>query len=60
MIDEAVQIALEANARVGSKKLKDFTAFVDGDETVNASCEALKAKVNEYAAKFPMPGFDDH
>eukprot|EP01125_Pyxidicula_operculata_P000359 TRINITY_DN10406_c0_g1_i1.p1 TRINITY_DN10406_c0_g1~~TRINITY_DN10406_c0_g1_i1.p1 ORF type:complete len:462 (-),score=133.54 TRINITY_DN10406_c0_g1_i1:113-1477(-) len=50
-IDEAVQIALKVQEKVG-KKLADFNVEVEKNEDV----VKLKHKVEEFAQKFPIPG----
>jgi hypothetical protein len=40
--------------------VKDFKDFLDGDAETKKKLEALKADVNQFATKFPMPGFEDH
>lgn len=41
-------------------KVKDFKDFLESDAETVKKLEALKADVNEFATKFPMPGFEDH
>ena len=60
MVDEAVGIAVEANANAGGKKLKDFMAHLESDQRVAEQCAQLREKVNAFACGYPMPGFDDH
>jgi glycine hydroxymethyltransferase len=52
-LHEALQIALKVQDRSGPM-LKDFVVALEGD----AEAAALKKRVNEFAVKFPMPGFD--
>mmetsp|Transcript_12698 Transcript_12698/g.18669 ORF Transcript_12698/g.18669 Transcript_12698/m.18669 type:complete len:348 (+) Transcript_12698:375-1418(+) len=52
-LHEAVQIALKVQEKSGPK-LKDFCAKLLEAEEV----KALRQKVNDFATKFPMPGFD--
>jgi len=52
-LDEALQIALKLQEKSGPK-LKDFAKLLPESEEVNA----LRKKVNDFATKFPMPGFD--
>ena len=52
-LHEALLIALKIQEKSGPM-LKDFVAALDGDE----EAAALKKKVNEFAVRFPMPGFD--
>jgi len=57
-IDEAVAIAKEVQGK--SKKLKDFKEVLESDSDINNKCDDLRARVNEYASKYSMPGHDDH
>ena len=57
-IDEAVAIAKEVQGK--SKKLKDFKEVLESDADINKKCDDLRARVNEYASKYSMPGHDDH
>lgn len=50
---EAVQIALKIQEESGPK-LKEFCALLPTSDEV----KALRQKVNNFATKFPMPGFD--
>merc|ERR1711879_1003226 len=50
---EALNIALKVQERSGPK-LKDFVKYIESD----ADLKALKKKVEDFAIKFPMPGFD--
>jgi len=52
-LDEACQIALKIQEKSGPK-LKAFVAEMEKDEDV----KILRGKVNAFATKFPMPGFD--
>jgi glycine hydroxymethyltransferase len=51
LVDEAVQIASNIQAKVG-KKLKDFTAEMEKDE--DKDVEKLKNKVGRFAQDFPF------
>ncbi|KAK9763413.1 glycine hydroxymethyltransferase shm1 [Basidiobolus ranarum] len=53
-LHRAVQIALAAQAKAGSKLIKDFVVALEGDEEL----KNLKKEVQEFAMSFPMPGFD--
>lgn len=57
-IDEAVQIAAEAKSK--TDKLKDYKEFLEKDEGIKNKMNALKKRVEEFASKFPMPGFDEY
>jgi len=58
LIDEAVEIAREIKGK--TKKLKDFNEHLLNDPDALKKCADLKARVNEFATKFPIPGHDDH
>ena len=53
-----IQLTSEVNANCGPL-LREFKAKVNEDEEVRAKIADLKAKVSEFACKYPMPGFDD-
>eukprot|EP00566_Odontella_aurita_P012952 CAMPEP_0113537834 /NCGR_PEP_ID=MMETSP0015_2-20120614/7043_1 /TAXON_ID=2838 /ORGANISM="Odontella" /LENGTH=468 /DNA_ID=CAMNT_0000437367 /DNA_START=143 /DNA_END=1549 /DNA_ORIENTATION=- /assembly_acc=CAM_ASM_000160 len=50
---ETLKIALKLQEQSGPK-LKDFVALLEGNDEM----KELKKRVNEFAVKFPMPGFD--
>jgi glycine hydroxymethyltransferase len=52
-LHEAVQISIEIQNTSG-KMLKDFIAALPSNERVTD----LKRRVNEFAMRLPMPGFD--
>lgn len=56
-LDSAIKIAGEAKSRTGN--LKEFRAFAAQDKDITAKIKALRGRVEEFALKFPMPGFDD-
>jgi len=58
LIDEAVEIARDVKGKTA--KLKDFNEFLLNDEQTVGRTSQLKAKVNAFAAKFPIPGHEDH
>lgn len=39
--------------------LKEFRAFAVQDKDITAKIKALRGHVEEFALKFPMPGFED-
>jgi len=43
-----------------AKTLKDFKALILTDPEVRKKISQLRTKVNQFASKFPIPGFDDH
>merc|ERR1712037_780437 len=47
-------------AQFKTKTVKDYVGFLATDPEINAKCQALKNEVNEFALKYPMPGFDGH
>nr|CAD7569757.1 unnamed protein product [Timema californicum] len=55
-LDRAVKIAALAKRT----KLKDYKEVVANDSDIQLQLTALRSDVNKFAAKFPMPGFDDH
>ena len=67
-IEEGVAITLAAqkgcetmvtSAATPSAGLKIFKEFLLSDEGTKRSIEELKVKVEAFAEKFPMPGFED-
>ncbi|XP_003387864.2 PREDICTED: serine hydroxymethyltransferase, cytosolic-like isoform X1 [Amphimedon queenslandica] len=63
-IHEGVQIACEVNQKLeaaGTKPTnKVFKEFVVSDAPTIAKIEELRGRVEEFAKKFPIPGFDEH
>ena len=57
-VDKAVQIAKEAQGK--TKTLKEYTDMIATDPDINAKCSQLRGEINEFALKYPMPGFDGH
>ena len=53
LLHEVLEAALKLQEKSGPK-LKDFTALLDGDETL----KSIRERVNAFATTFPMPGFD--
>ncbi|KAB7494179.1 Serine hydroxymethyltransferase, mitochondrial [Armadillidium nasatum] len=60
MIDRACTIALEALKKTDGKKLRDFKKIVESDAEIGEKMKILQVDVNNFALKFPMPGFSDH
>ena len=54
LIDEGVQIALQAKARAG-KTVKKFKSFIETDEEVGKQIDELGVRVVDFAKKFPFP-----
>jgi glycine hydroxymethyltransferase len=52
-LHEALQIALKIQEQSGPK-LKDFVALLGSNDEI----KELRGRVNAFATKFPMPGFD--
>ncbi len=57
LIDEAVTIAAEVKSK--TQKLKDFKEFLNEDKDTIQKLADLREKVETFAIKFPMPGFDE-
>lgn len=62
-IDEGVKIAIEVNTKVvagsGKSTTKKFKEFLAKDDEAMAKINELKGRVEDFAKKFPIPGFDD-
>lgn len=58
-LDRACNIAYEVIQKAG-KKLPDFKAALESEPEFQEKVKTLQAEVNEFALKYPMPGFDDH
>lgn len=56
-IDEAVDIALDAKNQ--TKNLKEFRAYIMEEASVLQKIGVLKAKVEQFAGSYPMPGCED-
>ena len=52
-LHDVVLLCKEVTAATGAKLIKDFAAALQGDERV----AAIRARVEAFAASFPMPGF---
>jgi glycine hydroxymethyltransferase len=62
-IDEAAKIAQEVNARVTAltkPTVKAFKEHLMKDDEALAKIDDLKRRVEEFATKFPIPGFENH
>lgn len=56
-VDRAIKVALSAKAATAQGKLKEFTAHVQDASSPEAKqIAALKAEIEVFAGKFPMPG----
>lgn len=42
------------------KTVKEFKAFLETDEDVKKNMKLLRKDVEDFASKFPMPGYSDH
>lgn len=51
-LDEAAKIAIEIQAKCGSKKLKDFRPVANEHEGI----KQLRERVVQFASQFPIPG----
>ena len=58
LVDKAVMLAKEAQSK--TKTMKEYNAFINEDADITAKCDDLRAEVNDFALKYPMPGFDGH
>ena len=58
LVDKAIMIAKEAQSK--TKNMKEFNAFINENADINAKTNDLRGEVNEFALKYPMPGFDGH
>jgi len=54
-----VQLTIEIQASCTSNTLKDFKLKLEDDAAAQMKLSALQAEVQEFAHKFPMPGYDD-
>ena len=59
LLDKACNIAMDAKSKSG-KKLTDFKNVLKNDSDFKNRMQALQKEVNDFALKYPMPGFDDH
>jgi glycine hydroxymethyltransferase len=58
-IFRGIQLTVEIQSGCPTNTLKDFKAKLEEDEEVKVKLAALRADVEEFASRFPMPGFDD-
>lgn len=58
LLHKGIQLTLEAQVGSGNT-VKDFKAKVDTDAEIRKKIEVLRAEVEVFASKFPMPGHDD-
>jgi len=56
-IDRAIQIALDINGKEPTQLLKDFKANMKLEQHAK-KLDELKEEIENFAAKFPMPGFE--
>ena len=64
-IIEGIKIALEVDKNIAEKEKPTVKAFnsylsMSSNEEITKKIADLKKRVEEFAVKFPMPGFDDH
>lgn len=57
LLDKAVSIAADVKSK--TDKLKDFKEFIEKDTATIEKMNSLKKEVEEFAIKFPMPGYQD-
>ena len=57
-IHQGVQLAIEINKATSGTTLKDFKEKML-DSAFQEKMKALKGKIENFAEKFPMPGFDE-
>lgn len=57
-IDQGFKLAVEISKAASGTTLKDFKEKMN-DATFQSKIKAIREKVEEYACKFPMPGFDE-
>lgn len=60
---EGINIAQEVEKKVAEKEkstVKAFFKYLENDAEVKGKIEDLRKRVEEFALKFPIPGFDDH
>ncbi|GBF90374.1 serine hydroxymethyltransferase [Raphidocelis subcapitata] len=53
-LKEVVDVCADVQAKSGAKLLKDFVAVVEKDPRIRD----IRARVEAFSARFPMPGFD--
>jgi glycine hydroxymethyltransferase len=58
-IDQGFKLAVDINKSAKGATLKDFKERMHDDD-VRARLAALREKVEEFAAQYPMPGLEDH
>ena len=61
-IDEGIKIAIEVNKKLSETTKptgKAFKEFLPKDSEAMSKIEDLKSRVEAFACKFPIPGFDD-
>ena len=61
-IIECIKIALDVDKMVAEKEKPTVKAFYKSleNEDVMQKINGVRKRVEEFAVKFPMPGFDDH
>lgn len=58
-IDAALKICAEA-VKVSGPKLVDFQQTVHNNSDIQAKIQALRAEVEKFSEKFPLPGFEEY
>lgn len=60
---EGIKIAQEVEKKVAEKEkptVKAFFKYLDNDAEAKGRIDDLRRRVEEFALKFPIPGYDDH
>ncbi len=61
-IIEGIKIAIDVDKKVAETEkptVKAFNSYLKNDDVVQRISD-LRKRVEEFAVKFPMPGFEDH
>lgn len=58
-IDAALKICAEA-VKVSGPKLVDFQQTAHNNPDIQAKVQALRAEVEKFSEKFPLPGFEEY
>ena len=53
-LDDAINLAVWAEDKCGSKKLADFKKYIDNDEECKSKLESLRLEVTKFAKSFPL------
>ena len=58
-IDKALKMGLEIMKESGPN-VNDFTKVMENNEDFKKRIESLRSEVEEFSAKYPMPGYTDY